>query len=128
MSVSNEHKRVWHAVGELNDAVELMLHEAHSATSITYITKITVSITTHASGKKVFIQDSNDVDSNINDIFATLVDQTAGAGVPDVVTYDFGDWGIPVTAGLDLVAVSESSGPDGWVYAEGWEDIGDGTI
>lgn len=127
MSTPVGKKREWFGSGEFNDATEVLLKQAHSATSIAYITKITFSITTHANGKRLFVQDSNDTDSNTVSVIAAHTDATAGAGVPSVVTYDFGKWGIPLPAGLNVVGVSETGGPDGWFYAEGWEDIGDGT-
>ena len=120
-------QRQWHGTGEFDDTNEILLKAAHSETSIVYVTKITFSITVHADGKKIFAQDSNDSDSETQSVIAAHTDKTAAAGVPSVVTYDFGRWGIPLPEGLDFVAVSESGGPDGWVYAEGWEDIGDGT-
>ena len=127
MSTPTGHKRAWHAAGEFNDATEVDLKLAHDADSIIYLTKVTFSITTHANGKKLYVQDSDEMDTNTQSVYAAHTDATAGAGVPSVVTYDFGKWGIPLPAGLDLVFVSETGGPDGWVYAEGWEDIGDGT-
>jgi hypothetical protein len=127
MSTPVGKKREWHGAGEFDDDIEVVLKLAHDADSIIYVTKVTFSITTHANGKKLFVQDSTEMDTDTQTVIAAHTDATAGAGVLSVVTYDFGDWGIPIGAGLDLVAVSETAGPDGWFYAEGWEDIGDGT-
>jgi hypothetical protein len=122
MSVSGK-KREWHGAGAINAGTPVDLHVAHSSTSVVYVTKFTVSITTHANGKFAQLQDS----SATPVVFAKRTDLTAAAGVPDALNWDFGTWGIPMTAGKNAQGVSEASGPAGWFYAEGWEDIGDGT-
>ena len=100
----------------MNNATAVDLEIANSATSTIYVTKITLSITTHAA-KFVAIQDTNGTPK----VIAKHTDAAAGAGVLSVVNWDFGDFGIPMTIGEDLQAVSEASGVAGYVYAQGYE-------
>lgn len=123
MAGTPNHKRRWSNQGAINAATAVDLHVAHSATSTVYVTKFVVSITAHANGKLVQLQDSTGTPV----VFAKRVDLTAAAGVPDAPTWDFGEEGIAMSVGKNAQGMSESSGPTGWFYAEGWEDIGDGT-
>lgn len=103
--------------GALNAGTLVDLELPNSSSSTIYVTKITLSIVTHANGKLVAIQDDNS--SPV--VIAKHLDATAAAGVPSVVTWDFGKWGIPITIGKKLQCVSEAAGVAGWVYAEGYE-------
>lgn len=119
--------RRWRGQGAINAATAVTLHTAHSATTTVYVTKFTVSITTHAAGKLVQLQDS----SGSPVVYAKSLDLAAAAGVPDSITVDFGVsgdsdlalGGIAMTLGKNAQAVSEAAGPSGWFYAEGYEIV-----
>jgi hypothetical protein len=119
--------RYWRGQGAINAGTAVDLHTPKSATtSVVFVTKCTVSITAHANGKLVQFQDS--AGSPI--VFAKRVDLTAAAGVPDSYTWDFGTiqqsdggplGGFQLTTGKKCQGISESSGPTGYFYAEGYE-------
>lgn len=119
--------RAWRASGAINNATAVDLRTPSSSSSTVFVTKFTVSITTHANAKLVQLQDSADTPI----IYAKRTDLTAAAGVPDTLTWDFGSYspennlygGIPMTTGKKAQAVSEASGPAGWFYAEGYEIV-----
>lgn len=112
-------KRFWHAAAALNNGTALDLRAPNSATSTVYVTKLTLSITTHAAGKLFQLQDSTGTPV----VFAKHLDAAAAAGVLSVVTWDFGQQGIPMSLGKKAQAVSEASGIAGWVYAEGYDVV-----
>ena len=108
--------RKWTGQNTLNNDTEVVIKAPRSASSRLYVTKITLTITTHANNKVVVVKDTDDV------TIATHTDLTAAAGVPSTVTWDFGRGGVPVTAGLNLVAIAgTATGVAGVVYAEGYE-------
>ena len=109
-------RRYWSGAAALNNATAVDLEIVNSTASTIYVTKITLSIVTHAA-KFVAIQDTNGTPK----VIAKHTDAAAGAGVPSVVTWDFGDFGVPMTLGKNLQAVSEASGVVGYVYAQGYE-------
>jgi hypothetical protein len=84
------------------------------ATGYVYVTKVTLSITTHANAKFAGAQDSTPT------VFANHIDATAAAGVPSVVTWDYGKRGKKLALGKKLQAISEVGGPSGQIYAEGY--------
>lgn len=108
-------KRTWHGQATLNGATLVALKTAVTGKTV-YVTKITASITTHANAKFLAVQD----DAGSPVVIAKHNDLTAAAGVPSVVTWDFGTYGIAVTADKGLNAVSEASGVAGVVYAQGY--------
>jgi len=79
-----------------------------------FITKITLSITTHVNGDVYLIDDDG-----AGAVIAAHTDATAAVGVPSVVTWDFGVAGTPVTA-LANVDVSHSSTGVGRIHIEGY--------
>lgn len=101
----------------LNGATVVVGRAPYNSTSQTYLTKATLSIVTHANAKFVKIQDSTGTPV----VFAQHNDLTAAAGVPSVVTWDFGKTGIPMSLGKGVNAVSEAAGVAGYVYLEGYE-------
>lgn len=120
--------RRWRGQGAINGATAVDLHTPHSATSVIFVTKFVVSITAHANSKLVQLQDS----AGSPVIFAKSIDLTAAAGVPDVLSWNFGSMpetegeiagGIQLTTGKKAQGVSEASGPTGYFYAEGYEIV-----
>jgi len=106
------------AVATLNGAtlVELM----PAVTGRTYhVTKVTLSITTHANAKFAAVQDS----AGTPIVVAKHTDATAAASVPSTVTWNFGESGFACTAAKALNAVSESSGVAGLMYVEGYYTV-----
>lgn len=92
-----------------------------SANHRIYVQRITLSITTHANAKVFRIEDS----ASTPVIIAARTDLTAAAGVPDVITWDFGTEGFPVTLGKDInyVANTGGSGFVGVFHVEGYEKL-----
>jgi hypothetical protein len=89
------------------------------STKTAYVTKATLTIVTHVNGKFAGLQDS----AGTPVVWCKHIDATAAAGVPSVVTWDFGKKGIPMTAGKKVQAISEASGFDGleaYLYVEGY--------
>ena len=103
--------------GTLNNDTVVTLETAEATDADIYVTKITLSITTHANAKFVAVQDSNGSPK----VIAKHNDLTAAAGVPSKVHWDFGKRGIKCTTGKNLTCVSEGSGVAGLVYAEGYQ-------
>lgn len=87
-----------------------------SANHQLYIQKITLSITTHAAD--VYTID----DDGAGPVIAAHTDAAAAAGVPSVVTWDFGPNGRPVTLGAN-VDVSHSSTGVAILHIEGYERL-----
>lgn len=108
-------KKAWFGQGVLNDATVVAL-KALTVGRTVYVTKLTLSIKTHANAKFVAFQD----DAGTPIVIAKHGDLTGAAGVPSVVTWDFGKGGVALTASKGLNAVSEASGVAGTVYAEGY--------
>jgi len=107
--------RKWHGQVTLTDDTEAVVYTCPSSTKTVYVTKLTLTIKTHANTKVVQVKDTDDV------VIAAHTDLTAAAGVPSTVTWDFGRGGVPLTVGLNLVAVAGSAtGVAGVVYAEGY--------
>lgn len=85
-----------------------------------YVQKIVLSITTHANGKNMDVEDSN---SSAVKIFAHE-DVTAAGGIQDVFAADFGPHGVALTAGKDLLVKADgSTGIVGVVHIEGYEKL-----
>lgn len=110
-------KRKWFASGAINAATLTALKAPHSTTSTIFVTKFTISITTHAAGKLLQLQDTTGTPI----VYAKHLDAAAAAGVLSTVTFDFGWGGIKMPVGLTVNGVSEASGPAGFFYAEGYE-------
>lgn len=85
-----------------------------------YVQKITVFYVTHASGKKIIFQDTTGTPI----VLGNLVDQTAGAGVPDAVEIDFGPHGIALAIDKGFDVLGESSGATANVHVEGYYRLG----
>lgn len=103
--------------GALTDDTAVTLRTVRDTTNQFYVTFATLSIVTHANGKKVMVRDNNETPK----VICSHTDATAAAGVPSVVTWNFGKEGLPLTVGKNLQIVSESSGVAGYVYVEGYE-------
>jgi hypothetical protein len=88
-----------------------------SANHQIYIQKMTLSITTH-------VADTYTIDDDgAGPVIATHLDVTPqAAGVPSVVTWDFGPQGWPVTKGAN-VDVSHSSTGVAILHIEGYERL-----
>jgi hypothetical protein len=116
--------RWWRAQGPINGATAVTLRAPHNSTSTVYVTRFSVSITAHANGKLVQLQDS------AANVYAKRTDLTAAAAVPDFVEWNwetateadsFG--GIAMAVGATAQAVSEASGPSGYFWAAGYEIV-----
>lgn len=81
-----------------------------------YIQKITLSITAHAADVYTFDDDG------AGPAIAVHTDAAAGAGVPSVVTWDFGPTGRPITKGANL-DISHSSTGVAIAHVEGYEKL-----
>ena len=91
-----------------------------SANHQLYVQRITLSITTHANAKVALtVQSSN---ASPVPIFSRT-DLTAAAGVPDVITCDFGPDGLAMIKGesVDWLWSTAGSGPLGKATMEGYE-------
>ena len=87
-----------------------------SANHQLYIQKITLSITTHAADVYTFDDDG------AGPPIAAHTDAAAGAGVPSVVTWDFGPVGRPLTKGANLDVAHSSTGV-AIAHIEGYERL-----
>ena len=92
-----------------------------SANHRIYITKVTLNIETHANSKVFVIEDSASTPVTI----ASHTDLTFAAGVPSVVTWDFGEEGFPATLGKDINYVANTGGTGfvGNFHVEGYETL-----
>ena len=81
-----------------------------------FIQKVTLSLTTHAADVYTVTDDGAGPD------IAVHTDAAAGAGVPSVVTWDFGPIGRPVTKGAN-VDVSHSSTGVAVMHIEGYQRL-----
>jgi hypothetical protein len=106
--------------GEFMAAGAAITVSPKSANHQLFIQKVTVAISTHANAKNVVLADSNG--SPV--AYGTLADKTAAAGVPDVVVFDFGPKGVPVTLGKNFTVTSDASGPAGMVTIDAYEKLG----
>ena len=111
-------KTFFSGTATLDNANLQTVYTPTTASKIVYVTKATLSIVTHANAKFVAIQDNNGTPK----VIAKHNDLTAAAGVPSVVTWDFGRRGVPLTTGKTLQVVSEASGVAGYVYIEGYQE------
>ncbi len=86
-----------------------------------YVQRIVLSITTHAAAKVFTIPDT----AGTPVVIANRVDLAAAAGVPDVLVWDFGPIGTPITAAKDLnyVANTGGSGFVGRFHVEGYQKL-----
>jgi hypothetical protein len=84
------------------------------------VQKITIAVITHANSKAIVFQDTTGTPVKL----WTFNDYTAAAGVPDVVTVDFGPHGyaLPVDKGLDIV--EPGSGTVCSIHVEGYSKQG----
>lgn len=80
-----------------------------------FVTKITLSITTHFAGT-VTIDDDG-----AGPPIAAHTDAAAGAGVLSVVHWDFGDKGRPITAGANVDVSQSAAGIVGVLHLEGYQ-------
>jgi hypothetical protein len=89
------------------------------STRSVYVTRVTATIVAHVNSKFLGFQDS----SATPIVWGKHIDATAAAGVPSVVTWDFGTGGLKLTTGKKLQAISEASGFDttkAYIFAEGY--------
>lgn len=86
-----------------------------NATSTIYVRKITLSITTHAA-VTFLARDTNGTPF----VIAAHTDASAAAGVPSVVTWDFGTDGVALNLGKTFEVIAGAA-IAGVVYAEGYE-------
>lgn len=84
-----------------------------------WIQRITLSITTHAAGAKITIQD--DAASPVP--IASHTDAAAAAGVLSVVHWEFGEVGTPLTTGKNLDVIINTPGMAGRLHIEGYERL-----
>lgn len=85
-----------------------------------FVTKITLSITTHVNAKVALtVQSSNATPV----VIFSRTDLTAAAGVPDVIVVEFGDEGIPIAVGesVNWLWSTGGTGPTGRAHMEGYE-------
>jgi len=111
-------KRFFANTVAFNDATAVDVVDPGSARTA-YVTKATLTIVAHVNGKFAGLQDS----AGTPVVFCKHIDATAAAGVPSVVTWDFGREGIPMTAGKKVQSISEASGFNGteaYLYVEGY--------
>ena len=110
--------RYWKAVCALNDAT--LVPAKAAVTGRTHaVTKVVTIITTHANAKVIKVQDSADTPV----VLFQQHDLTKAAGVPDMVEINYGtptQGGFAGTVSKAINAVSESSGPAGKVFIEGY--------
>lgn len=87
-----------------------------------FVQRITLSITTHANAKVALTVQPH---TTTAEVVASRTDLTAAAGVPDVITWDFGPngWGIPVGEDLDWLWSTGGSGPVGVAVLEGYQKL-----
>jgi len=105
------------AVSVTPNAENLVEVKAATAGRTYYITKITFAKAAHVNAKYVQVQDT----AGTPVVIVRFNDLTAAAGVPDVVTADFGRVGVACTADKGIDVVGESSGHTaGKVYVEGY--------
>lgn len=82
-----------------------------------YITKITFAKAAHVNSKYVQVQDT----AGTPVVICRFNDLTVAAGVPDVITADYGEKGVACTASKGIDVVGEGSGHTaGKVYVEGY--------
>jgi hypothetical protein len=81
-----------------------------------FVQKITVAFVTHADGKTITFQDT----AGTPVVIGVINDKTAAAGVPDVVTFDFGPHGTALTVDKGFDVVVASSGSAARVHVEGY--------
>ncbi len=119
-------KTPFNTFASLNSTDLITIVEAIDSSSDIYITKITASILTHANNKSFTVQSSNVSPG----IVAKHTDFTAAAGVPSVVTWDFGANSAPgqstrgilaATNGDNINITTESGGPAAYIYVEGYQ-------
>lgn len=80
-----------------------------------FVTKITLSITTHFAGTITFDDDGS------GPPIAAHTDAAAGAGILSVVHWDFEDKGRPLTTGANLDISQSAAGIVGVVHIEGYQ-------
>lgn len=80
--------------------------------------KIVWSIATHAA-QTITFQDDAGTPVKV----AAHTDAAAGAGVPSVVTWDFGPHGIALTPGTNLDITLSGAGSEGRVHLEGYQRL-----
>ncbi len=84
------------------------------------IQKIVLSIVTHANAKVFTVTGSAGTPANI----AGHTDATAAAGVPSVVTWDFGPHGVALAAGASMVvATTATASIVGVAHIEGYQKL-----
>ncbi len=83
-----------------------------------FIQKITLSITTHFATAVVKFDDDG-----AGPAIASHIDVAAGAGVPSVVTWDFGPMGRPITLGANIDITVTNAGIIGIAHIEAYEKL-----
>lgn len=84
-----------------------------------WVQTISIAITTHATGKKITIQDT----AGTPIVLDVCNDLTAAAGVPDRYVVDFGAEGFALTLGKNLSLISDASGPAFTYHVDGYQRL-----
>jgi hypothetical protein len=126
---SYERKRKQHGGFAINTAYDgsaiatTALKTVRGANHTIYVQKIVLSITTHVDGKIFSIQDDNSSPK----IIAYKLDDAEADGTygNDVIVWDFGSEGMPLTAGKSLHHLANTSGSGfvGVAHIEGYEKL-----
>jgi hypothetical protein len=85
-----------------------------------YVQKITIAVITHANAKAILFQDTTGTPIKL----FQFNDLTFAAGVPDVVTVDFGPHGTALALGQGLDVVEPGSGTVATIHVEGYFKLG----
>lgn len=115
MSQPQGQYRRWGLHVPLNAGTPVTMKAPLNTTSTIYVRKITLSITTHAA-VTFNARDTNGTPF----VIAAHTDASAAAGVPSVVTWDFGVDGVALTLGKTFEVLAGAA-IVGIVYAEGYE-------
>ncbi len=86
-----------------------------------FVQKVVISHITHVAGKTVEVQD----DAATPVPILVHNDYAAAAGVPDIVTFDFGPIGTPLTLGQNLMVLANTGGTGfvALVHIEGYQKL-----
>lgn len=106
-------KKPFNKTMAINGASTVALKSVTNTTGTLYVTKMVLSLVTHAAGQDIF-RDTTPL------TYAAHTDQAAGAGVPSVVIWEFGVTGIELGAGKNFEFVGVAA-QTGFVFVEGYE-------
>jgi hypothetical protein len=109
-------KRPFNKTVALNNATAVDVFDP-GASATARVTRVTLSIVTHVAAGTFALQDS--AGSPVT--YAKHVDAAAAAGVPSTVSWDFGKFGVPMTAGKKVQVIGSASGITGYAYVEGYK-------